>query len=270
MGIVNVTPDSFSDGGLYNDFAAAVQRGERLAAAGAAIIDVGGESTRPNFQPVSAAEEQRRVIPVVEALSNLGYFVSIDTTRAETARAALDAGAWMVNDISGGLFDPEMASLLARRRCWVCLGHIFPENASRERLHRPYTAGGDTGGDTGGNSGGDAGNNVIDTVDIVEKVLFDLRVRRDCFLAAGVACQKIVLDPGIGFGKTTEQNLAILDRIEEFSALGCRLAVGLSRKRFLGGATLREKDRRTALWTDWLIRHRVDIIRTHQISHGAG
>ena len=243
MGIVNVTPDSFSDGGLYGDFDSAVRHGRELAAAGAAVIDVGGESTRPGFQPVSAAEELRRVIPVIRALSDSDLFVSVDTTRAETARAALEAGARMVNDISGGLFDPEMASLAADRRCWVCLGHIFPENAAREGLHTPYTAGGD----------------------VVERVLADLRDRRDYFLAAGVPRERIVLDPGIGFGKNTEQNLAILDRIDEFFSVGCRLAVGLSRKRFLGGETLQEKDRRTALWTSYLVKHRVDIIRVHQI-----
>lgn len=244
MGIVNVTPDSFSDGGQYSDFASAVRHGRKLADDGAAIIDVGGESTRPHFQPVPVAEELRRVIPVVRALCDGDLFVSIDTTRAETAHAALEAGARMINDISGGLFDPEMASLAADRRCWVCLGHIFPENAAREGLHNPYTAG----------------------KDIVEKVLTDLRDRRDHFLAAGVPRARIVLDPGIGFGKNVEQNLAILDRIDEFFWLGCRLAVGLSRKRFLGGETLQEKDRRTALWTSYLVKHHVDIIRVHQIN----
>ncbi len=244
MGIVNVTPDSFSDGGLYSDFASALRHGRELAADGAAIIDVGGESTRPGFRPVSAAEERRRVIPVAEALSEDGLFVSIDTTRAETARAALEAGARMINDISGGLFDPEMVSLAADRRCWVCLGHIFPENATPEGLHNPYTA----------------------ESDVVEKVLTDLRERRDCFLAAGVPRGRIVLDLGIGFGKTAEQNLAILDRIDSFHRLDCRLAVGVSRKRFLGGDTLQEKDRRTALWTSYLVKHRIDIIRVHQIN----
>lgn len=207
MGIVNVTPDSFSDGGRWLDPEAAVAHGERLRAAGADILDVGGESTRPGAAAVDAAEERRRVVPVVEALAAAGARVSVDTMKAEVAAAALDAGATFVNDVSA-LRDPDMLPLVADRGCDVCLVHMRGEPRTMQEDPR--------------------------YADVVDEVRAFLAERAQAALDAGVGAERIVVDPGIGFGKTVDHNLELLDRLDELVALGFPVLVGTSRKSFLG------------------------------------
>lgn len=207
MGIVNVTPDSFSDGGRWLDPEAAIAHGRALAAEGADILDVGGESTRPGAAAVDAEEERRRVIPVVEALAADGLRVSIDTMKAEVATAALDAGASFVNDVAA-LRDPGMLPLVAERGCDVCLVHMRGE---------PRTMQADPRYD-----------------DVVDDVRAFLETRAQMAVAAGVAPERIIVDPGIGFGKTVEHNLVLLDRLDELVALGFPVLIGTSRKSFLG------------------------------------
>jgi dihydropteroate synthase len=208
MGILNVTPDSFSDGGRHDTLDAAVAHGLHLAAAGADYVDVGGESTRPGAARVSPEEESRRVLPVVAELAGLGIAVSIDTTRASVATAALAAGAVMVNDVSGGLADPAMASVVAAADApWVLMhrrGH------SRDMYAEARYG------------------------DVVTDVRRELCQRVDAALAAGVAAERIVVDPGLGFAKLPEHDLALLAGLEDIAALGFPVLVGASRKRFLG------------------------------------
>lgn len=207
MGIVNVTPDSFSDGGRWLDPEAAIAHGRALAAEGADILDVGGESTRPGAAAVDAEEERRRVIPVVEALAADGLRVSIDTMKAEVAAAALDAGASFVNDVAA-LRDPGMLPLVAERGCDVCLVHMRGEPRTMQTDPR-YD-------------------------DVVDDVRAFLETRAQMAVAAGVAPERIIVDPGIGFGKTVEHNLVLLDRLDELVALGFPVLIGTSRKSFLG------------------------------------
>lgn len=241
MGILNATPDSFSDGSPeFADLDSAVRRALALKAAGVQIVDVGGESTRPGFSPVSEAEELRRVLPVVRRLTaETRLAISVDTRRAAVARRALEAGAWMINDVTAGTFDGAMASVAAEFNAAVCLGHVFDPVA----LHTSR-----------------------ENADITAEVRAFLAARRDAFLAAGLARERIFLDPGIGFGKTPEQNRALLENLSALQSLGCRLLVGVSRKRFLGGATLDEKDRLTVEWTARLFAAGVDVVRVHRIS----
>jgi len=208
MGVVNVTPDSFSDGGLYLDPEAAIQHGEELSQAGAAILDVGGESTRPGAEEVSLAEELRRVEPVVAGLAGDAAAISIDTSKATVARAALDAGAEIVNDVTALRGDPEMAALCADRDAIVVLMHM---------AGTPRTMQADP---------------VYD--DVVADVKAFLAARLEAAVAAGVAEERIWLDPGIGFGKTAEHNLELLRRLSELSGLGRPLVIGTSRKSFIG------------------------------------
>jgi dihydropteroate synthase len=207
MGIVNVTPDSFSDGGvnLRPEDAAAAAR--RMVAEGAAIVDVGGESTRPGSERVSLAEELRRVIPVLEALDR-AVPVSVDTSKAEVARRALALGAELVNDVSALRVDPEMAEVVAESGAYVCLMHMLGE---------PRTMQIEPGYD-----------------DVVSEVAAFLEERLAFAVAAGIPEGRICVDPGIGFGKTTEHNLELLRRVDEIAALGRPVVVGVSRKRFLG------------------------------------
>jgi dihydropteroate synthase len=208
MGIVNVTPDSFSDGGLFLDADAAVAHGERLIAEGAAILDVGGESTRPGAVPVSAEEELRRVAPVVERLAAGGAWVSIDTTKVAVARAALAAGATVVNDVSAFRFEPDLAELVADAGADCCLMHMLGE---------PRTMQDDPRYD-----------------DVVSEVKAFLEERLAFAIGSGIARERIWLDPGIGFGKTVAHNVELLRRLDELVAIGQPLAIGTSRKRFLG------------------------------------
>ena len=208
MGIVNATPDSFSDGGLYLDREAAVRHGLQLAREGAAILDVGGESSRPGAEPVDEAEELARVLPVVERLAAAGERVSVDTTKVAVARAALAAGATIVNDVSAFRFDPGMAELVAEAGAGCCLVHMRGE--PRTMHHDPSYD------------------------DVVSQVKAFLEERLAFAVAAGIDEQRIWLDPGIGFGKNVEHNLELLRRLDEIVAIGRPVVVGTSRKSFLG------------------------------------
>ena len=222
MGVVNVTPDSFSDGGRYLDAQAAVAHGLRLAREGADILDVGGESTRPGADPVPAAEERRRVVPVIAGLRDAGCAarISVDTAKAEVAAAALDAGAEIVNDVTALRGDPEMAPLVAERGVDVCLMHMLGDPRTMQ-LDPHY-------------------------VDVVAEVRDFLADRVAAAQAAGIGRERIVIDPGIGFGKTVEHNLALLSGTAELAALGLPVLIGTSRKSFLGRLTGREVGDRVA------------------------
>jgi dihydropteroate synthase len=208
MGVVNVTPDSFSDGGAFLDPAAAVAHGLRLVAEGADLVDVGGESTRPGADRVDAEEERARVLPVVRALAADGVVVSVDTTRASVAEAALDAGAALLNDVSGGTADPAMAKLVAATGVPYVLMHS--RGPSADMQSRATYA------------------------DVVAEVGAELAARLADLVAAGVDPEQVVLDPGLGFAKTAAHNWALLGRLGELATLGRPLLVGASRKSFLG------------------------------------
>jgi dihydropteroate synthase len=214
MGVLNVTPDSFSDGGEWLAPEAAVAHGHDLVAQGAAIVDVGGESTRPGAHPVSAEEELRRVLPVVDRLAGAGIRVSIDTSKVPVARAALAAGASYVNDVTGFRSDPEMAAVVAEAGCDCCLMHMLGEPRTMQADPR-YE-------------------------DVVSEVKAFLLHRLAFAVAAGVDEARIHLDPGIGFGKTVSHNLELLRRLDEIVAIGRPVVIGTSRKSFLGRLTGRE------------------------------
>jgi dihydropteroate synthase len=208
MGILNVTPDSFSDGGRWSDTAAAIARGVRLHSEGADIVDVGGESTRPGASRISAQDELGRVRPVVRALASEGIPVSIDTMRAEVAEACVTDGAVVVNDVSGGLADPRMLPWLATCEVPYVAMHWRGPSAVMEDL-ATYD-------------------------DVVSDVVAELRARLDALSEAGVDLDRVVLDPGLGFAKRSQHNWALLRDIEALSGLGRPLLIGASRKRFLG------------------------------------
>ncbi len=208
MGVVNVTPDSFSDGGEWFEPAAAIAHGRELLAQGADVLDVGGESTRPGAQRPDPAEELRRVLPVVEALAADGAVVTIDTMRADVAARALDAGATGVNDVSGGLGDPAMLPLVAARRApYICM-HWRGHSADMQS-RAAYD-------------------------DVVADVIRELGDRVAALTAAGLDLDRVALDPGLGFAKNAEHNWEILRRLDEFRVLGLPLLIGASRKTFLG------------------------------------
>ena len=209
MGILNVTPDRYSDGGRFADIEAPRAEIAAMLEAGAAIIDIGGESTRPGAKPVWEGDEIARVVPAVSAASAMGAAVSVDTRKPAVMEAALDAGAAMVNDVSGLMHDPRSAEVVAKRGCPVVLMHA--PGAGGEDLH----------------AGGDYDNVVLDVFD-------HLRSRRDAALAAGIARENILLDPGIGFGKTLAASTALVAALPLFHALGQPLLVGSSRKRLIG------------------------------------
>lgn len=212
MGVVNATPDSFSDGGRFLGLEAAVAQAERLAGEGADLVDLGGESTRPGAAAVDAAEERRRVVPVIERLRARGFAlpISIDTCKAEVARAALEAGADLVNDVTG-LRDPALARVVADARAPVVLMHLRGTPATMAGL--------------------------ASYQDLLGEVAAELREALARAVAAGIPEERIILDPGIGFAKTTPQNLELLARVGELRALGRPLLVGPSRKRFIGELT---------------------------------
>ena len=213
MGVVNVTPDSFSDGGRFLEPSAAVAHGVRLAAEGAAILDVGGESTRPGAAPVGPEEELHRVVPVVEGLAaaGTGSQLSIDTSKTTVARAALDAGATYVNDVTAFRADPAIAGLVAERDAECCLMHMLGEPRTMQEDPR-YD-------------------------DVVSEVKAFLEQRLADAVAHGISEDRILLDPGIGFGKTVEHNLELLRRLDELVAVGRPVVIGTSRKSFLGKLT---------------------------------
>ncbi|MFE4725108.1 dihydropteroate synthase [Microbacterium sp. NPDC056736] len=210
MGIVNVTPDSFSDGGRYADAEAAVAHGLLLRAQGADILDVGGESTRPGAERVDPRVEQDRVLPVVRALAEAGAVVSIDTMNASTAVAAVEAGARIVNDVSGGLADPDLLAAVAPTDADVALGHWRGHSADMY-ARAQYE-------------------------NVVDEVVRELRGRVEAAASAGIAPSRVILDPGVGFGKKGAQNWAVLHDLDRLVGLGPRLLVGTSRKRFLAEA----------------------------------
>jgi dihydropteroate synthase len=212
MGVVNVTPDSFSDGGAFDDAGDAIAHGRRLAAEGAAILDIGGESTRPGADPVPVKEELRRVLPVVEGLS--GARISIDTMKLPVAAAAVEAGASYVNDVTAFRNDPDLAGFVADRGLDCCLMHMLGEPRTMQVDPR-YD-------------------------DVVDDVKAFLLGRMEFAVRAGVAEERIQLDPGIGFGKTLEHNLELLRRLDELTELGRPLVIGTSRKSFLGKLTGRD------------------------------
>ncbi len=210
MGILNVTPDSFSDGGRHLTAAAAIDAGLAMLDAGAAILDVGGESTRPGAAIVSVGEEQARIVPVVTALARAGATVSVDTRNAATMRAALDAGAAIINDVTALRHDPDAAGVVASAGCRVILMHMrgTPATMDREAVYG----------------------------DIAVEVVDELAVAIAAAQAAGIARARIAVDPGFGFAKVGAQNQALLRRLDLFANLGCPLVIGLSRKRFIGAA----------------------------------
>lgn len=207
MGVLNVTPDSFSDGGQFLDFRSALARGKEMSSQGADWIDVGGESTRPGAEPVSVEEEIRRVVPVVEGLAREGIKVSIDTQKPEVARLALEAGAQMVNDV-GGLRLGAMRQVVAEHSCEVCIMHM-PGDPTTMQSKTSYQ-------------------------NVVLEVSEYLTEQANLAEADGIAREKIILDPGIGFGKTVAQNLEILGNVDQFVKLGYRVLIGASRKSFVG------------------------------------
>jgi dihydropteroate synthase len=245
MGVVNVTPDSFSDGGLFLDPEAAIVHGRGLAQQGADILDVGGESTRPGAEAVSADEERNRVAPVVAGLAadnGAGVPVSIDTSKASVAEAALDAGAEIVNDVTAFRADPELAGLCGERGCGVVLMHML--GTPRTMQENPKYD------------------------DVVDDVTAFLAERIEVAMAAGVDEERIWIDPGIGFGKTLEHNLELLRRLGELRELGRPIVIGTSRKSFIGKLTGRDVDRRlggTIASNVLAVRAGADVIRVHDV-----
>jgi dihydropteroate synthase len=209
MGILNVTPDSFADGGRYNSINKAVHHARQMISEGVDIIDIGGESTRPGADRVSEAEELDRVIPVITQLANEGVQISIDTMRANTARAAIAAGAKIINDVSGGLADPEMLTTAAELKTPYIAMHWRGQSKDM--------------------------NSMAIYNDVVSDVISELQERISAALDAGINRDNLIIDPGIGFAKDAHHNWEIIDHIEEFVALGYPVLIGASRKRFLGG-----------------------------------
>lgn len=244
MGILNVTPDSFSDGGEATGIESAISKGLQLVEDGADILDIGGESTRPGADQVSLAEELRRVVPVIEALSRrTSTPISIDTTKAEVARQALLAGATIINDISGLTFDPAMVPLAAESKAGVICMHI--QGTPQTMQENP------------------------EYDDVVADLILWFQQRIQVLLAAGVKPAQIVLDPGVGFGKTADHNLQILSHISSFQALGFPVLIGHSRKRFLSkllGRSLEERLAGTIGVSVALANQGVEILRLHDIA----
>ena len=208
MGVVNVTPDSFSDGGRYFDPTAAIERGLELVKSGADIVDIGGESTRPGAGRIDASEETGRVLAVIRELAATGAYVSIDTMRARVAAAALEAGARMVNDVSGGLADPAMVPLIAQARCPYVIMHWRGHSATMQDKAR--------------------------YVDVVAEVCDELGQRYQAAAEGGVDPELIILDPGLGFAKLPRHNWALLANLDRIASIGRPVLIGASRKRFLG------------------------------------
>jgi len=245
MGVVNVTPDSFSDGGAFLERDAAVNHGLRLAFEGADLLDVGGESTRPGAEPVPERVERDRVIPVIEGIRarNADVRISIDTSKAAVAAAALDAGAGYVNDVTALRGDPEMAALVAARGVDVCLMHMLgtPRTMQAEARYD----------------------------DVVDDVKAFLAERIESAVAAGVALERIEVDPGIGFGKTLAHNLELLRRLRELTALGRPVVLGTSRKSFLGKITGRETAERMPATLATIVmgyERGAEVFRVHDVA----
>ena len=250
MGVLNVTPDSFSDGNQYNSVESAVDHAKLLVLAGAQIIDIGGESTRPGAERVTLEEEQSRVIPVIKAIAelNLGALISIDTMNAETAELAIAAGANIINDVSGGLADEVMLGVAAKHDVVIILSHW--------RGHS------------------DIMNTMASYQNVAEEVATELQARVDAAIAVGVSRDKIVVDPGLGFAKDMKQNWQLVARLDEIEKLGLPILVGASRKRFIAGALDEEepnsvsherRDVATAVLTALLMQRKLWGVRVHNV-----
>ena len=244
MGVLNVTPDSFSDGARYADPRFAADHARAMADAGADLIDIGGESTRPGSERTSAEEQIRRVLPVFESLAGkIPAVLSVDTTRADVARAALDHGAYLINDISAATDDPAMLALASQRQVPIVLMHMQGQPATMQ-LNPTYE-------------------------DVVADVLAHLRNRVAAAVSTGVPPHRILLDPGIGFGKTLDHNLALLRNLHRFASLNHPLLLGVSRKGFIGrisGET--EPSQRlfgTAAAVAWCVANHADVLRVHDV-----
>lgn len=239
MGILNVTPDSFADGGRHNSFEAAVARGIEMIAEGADIIDIGGESTRPGAERVSEEEEIARTIPVITELVKHNIKISIDTMRASTAVAAIGAGAEIINDVSGGLADPQMLQTAAQLKVQYIAMHW--------RGHSK-----------------DMNSKAIYS-DVVGEVITELDQRIQAALEAGIEPDKLTIDPGIGFAKEADHNWAIIDAIDQFVALGYPVLVGGSRKRFLGGDSPDQREQASIDLTQRLSTSGIWAVRVHSV-----
>ena len=239
MGILNVTPDSFADGGRHNDFESAVARGLEMIAEGVDMIDIGGESTRPGADRVSETEELERTIPVITELAKHGARMIIDTMRASTAEAAIKAGASIINDVSGGLADPDMLQKAAR-------------------LQVPYIAMHWRG------QSKDMNSKAIYN-DVVNDVISELQERITAALDAGIRANNLIIDPGLGFAKDADHNWKIIDSINTFVELGYPVLVGASRKRFLGGDSPDEREQATIALTKRLATSGVWAVRVHSV-----
>lgn len=244
MGILNVTPDSFSDGGAFLDTEMAIMHARAMLAAGATMIDVGGESTRPGSDRIALGDELDRVIPIVAALAADGVVVSVDTMRARVAAEALDAGARVINDVSGGLADPDMLGVVGQSGADFVLMH-WRGHSDRFQQTAHYD-------------------------DVVADVQRELLIQRDRALAAGLAPQRIILDPGLGFSKSWDHNWSLLRNLDTFQSLGHRVLIGASRKAFLGellgGREPLGRDGATAAVSFWAAMHGIWAVRTHDVT----
>lgn len=239
MGILNVTPDSFADGGRYNTFELAVARGLEMIAEGVDIIDIGGESTRPGAERVSEEEEISRTIPVITELAKHRTKISIDTMRASTAEAAVAAGASIINDVSGGLADPVMLQTAARLQAPYIAMHWrgHSKDMSSKAVYK----------------------------DVVKDVISEINERIEAAREAGITDNNLILDPGLGFAKDAEHNWAIIDEIDRFVALGFPVLVGGSRKRFLGGGSPDEREQASVELTRRLSTTGIWAVRVHSV-----
>jgi len=239
MGILNVTPDSFSDGGEFFDSKRAIARGIEMIEEGATIIDVGGESTKPGAERVSMDEELTRVIPVIHAIAKTGAMVSVDTMRAEVAALAVAAGARIINDVSGGLADPAMhATAAALKTQYICMHWRGPSIEM---------------------------DSLATYKDVVPEVIHELTKQVAAALLAGIEPTKLVIDPGLGFAKNSEHNWEILKQIDKFKELGFPILVGGSRKRFLGGPKPSDRESASIALTTWLATKHIWGVRTHTV-----
>lgn len=256
MGILNVTPDSFSDGGRYETIDEIVKKAHQMVAQGADIIDIGGESTRPSSNVVSMEDELSRVIPVIERLSKeLDVPISIDTYKAEVARRAVLAGAQIINDIGGGKFDPDMPKVMAESGAYVILMHNRMPDLTKTNCITAITG------------------ELTNYSDIVEEVMSELQECVNLVKAAGVEDDKIILDPGIGFAKTVDGNIELMRRIGELHALGYPLLLGVSKKGsigyLLGGLDVNNRLEGTMAATCFAVSQKVKIIRVHDVLENA-
>ena len=239
MGILNLTPDSFADGGRHNSFDAGVARGLEMIAEGVDIIDIGGESTRPGADRISAEEEQARVMPVIAELAKSGARISIDTMRADTAEKAVQAGAAIINDVSGGLSDPAMFATVKKLGVPYILMHWRGD--SKEMNSRAIYA------------------------DVVNDVISEINSQIDAALDAGINKSQLIIDPGLGFAKDAEHNWEILRNLKQFTSMGYPVLIGASRKRFLGGDNPDEREAATIELTKTLVPQGIWGVRVHSV-----